>query len=137
MVKISEGNPSELLFQTIPYVVRREQRSCFLTLPLIAQRGPPDYRRDDRYRDDRYERGDRYRDPPPRRDRSRSPYRRDYDRYDDKRYDDRRGPRSPPARRDVDDRRAYDDRRDSRRDDRRDPDERRNGDGGWHRGGGR
>ncbi|KAF8516772.1 hypothetical protein JB92DRAFT_2574482, partial [Gautieria morchelliformis] len=99
--------------------------------PGATFRGPPDYRRDDRYRDDRYDRGDRYRDPPPRRDRSRSPYRRDYDRYDDKRYDDRR-PRSPP-RRDLDDRRPYDDRRDSRRDDRREPDDRRNGDGGWHR----
>ena len=118
--------------------MRREQRSCFLTLPLVAQRGPPDYRRDDRYREERYERGDRYRDPPPRRDRSRSPYRRDYDRYDDKRYDDRRPPRSPPARRgDVDERRSYDERRESRRDERREPEERRNGDGGWHRGGGR
>ena len=107
----------------------------FLTV-FPAQRGPPDYRRDDRYRDERYERGDRYRDPPPRRDRSRSPYRRDYDRYDEKRYDDRR-PRSPPPRRDLDDRRQYDDRRDSRRDDRRDLDDRRNGDGGWHRSGGR
>ncbi|KAF8585855.1 hypothetical protein K439DRAFT_1342599 [Ramaria rubella] len=93
-------------------------------------RGPPDYRRDDRYRDDRYERGDRYRDGPPRRDRSRSPSRRDHDRYDDRR------PRSPPPRRDGDDRRPYEDRRDSRRDDRRDQDDRRNGDGGWHRGGG-
>ncbi|KAF8582271.1 RNA-binding domain-containing protein [Ramaria rubella] len=89
------------------------------------QHGPPDYRRDDRYKDDRYERHDRYRDPPPRRERSRSPYRRDYDRYDDRRA------RSP--RRDGDDRRYYDDRRDSRRDDRRDLDDRRNGDGGWHR----
>ncbi|GJJ12348.1 hypothetical protein Clacol_006589 [Clathrus columnatus] len=90
--------------------------------------GGGDHRRDDRYKEDRHE---RYRDAP-RRDRSRSPYRRDYGggggRHEERRYDDRR--RSPPRR---DDDRRYDDRRDSRRDDRREVDDRRNGDGGWHR----
>ncbi|KZT02302.1 uncharacterized protein LAESUDRAFT_730282 [Laetiporus sulphureus 93-53] len=76
------------------------------------------YSRDDRYgRDDRYSRDDRHRDDrrDARRDRSRSPTRRDFD--------DRRPPRSPPPRRDIDDKRpaGYDDRR-SGYDDRRGPD---------------
>ncbi|KAJ8507480.1 hypothetical protein ONZ45_g10145 [Pleurotus djamor] len=98
--------------------------------------GPDNYRRDDR-RDDRPPRDDRYRDDRHgyRRDRSRSPQRRND-------YDDRRAPRSPPPRRESDDRRPagddYERRRDDRRrDDKDDPYEdraqRQNGDNGWAR----
>jgi len=103
-------------------------------------RGADNYRRGDR-RDDRPR--DRYRDERddrgPRRDRSRSPARRDYDDRD-------RRPRSPPHRRDDDRRpagdappaeRRRDDRRDDRRADKDGFDDRSrgeaNGDGGWSR----
>lgn len=78
------------------------------------------YPREDRYagRDDRYNRDDRHRDDRTsyRRERSRSPPRRSD-------YDDRRPARSPPPKRDYDDRRpaGYDDRRGGY-DDRRGPD---------------
>ena len=105
MGKIFVAKPSESPL-TMMYVLH--VWFSLLCLPY-SQRGPDNYRRDER-RDDRY-RGDRYREdrPPYRRERSRSPPpRRDVD--------DRR-PRSPP-------RREYEDRRSSgydRREERRAP----------------
>ncbi|KAI0957751.1 hypothetical protein AcW1_006040 [Taiwanofungus camphoratus] len=122
----------------------------------VERSGPDNYRRDsrrddrgrddrypreDRYagRDDRYNRDDRHRDDRTsyRRERSRSPPRRSD-------YDDRRPARSPPPKRDYDDRRpAGDDVADRRRDDRRRdekedrfddrPPRHANGDSGWAR----
>jgi arginine/serine-rich splicing factor 4/5/6 len=101
------ARPSELLL-TMMYVYLASL--SLFSLPY-SQRGPDNYRRDER-RDDRYrDNRDRYREerPPYRRERSRSPpARRDVD--------DRR-PRSPP-------RREYEDRRSSgyeRREERRAP----------------
>jgi len=123
----------------LEYINRDDADSAIKTLDGKDLRGQSvrvalaeerDYRRDDRYREDRFDRGERFNRDGPRRDRSRSPYRReDRERYDERRYDDRR--RSPPRR---DDDRRHDDRRDNRRDRDDDRGDRRNG-GDWHRGG--
>ncbi|KAH9079263.1 hypothetical protein EDB83DRAFT_2503747 [Lactarius deliciosus] len=142
--------------------LRGQGRSLFILITETCfycpwQRGPDNYRRDDRreHRDDRYRddrvRDERYRDDRYERHRGgeeRSSFRRERSRSPARRGEDERRPRSPPARREYEDKRpagyddrrgGYDDRRgpdpyyDRRRDDRRreEKDDRHNGDGGW------
>ncbi|KAI0064709.1 RNA-binding domain-containing protein [Artomyces pyxidatus] len=133
----------------------KDLRGQPVRVTLQDDRGPDNYRRDDRrgggeerggYRDDRY-REERYRGADDRYDRShrdeRASYRRERSRSPPRRgEDDRRPPRSPPPRREVDERRPAgeeperrrDDRRRDEKDDRYDdraPSRHANGDGGW------
>ncbi|TFY71879.1 hypothetical protein EVG20_g1130 [Dentipellis fragilis] len=138
----------------------KDLRGQAVRVAMQEDRGPDNYRRDDRdrYRDNHH-RDDRYRDD--RYDRSRddrASYRRERSRSPARRaeYDDRR-PRSPPPRRDYDEKRPagydyrgrdyddrrgpdpyYDRRRDEKRRDEKDdrfddraPPRHANGDGGW------
>ncbi|KAI9466056.1 hypothetical protein BJY52DRAFT_1112365 [Lactarius psammicola] len=114
----------------------KDLRGQAVRVDLFGDRGPDNYRRDDRreHRDDRY-RDDRYRDDRVRDERyrgddryerhreERGSYRRERSRSPPRRGEDERRPRSPPARRDFEDKRpaGYDDRRGGY-DDRRGPD---------------
>ncbi|KAI0306716.1 hypothetical protein B0F90DRAFT_1692509 [Multifurca ochricompacta] len=133
----------------------KDLRGQAVRVDLFEDRGPDNYRRDerrdyrdDRYRDerhrderfkdDRYNRDERHRDD--RYDRHREDkgsYRRDRSRSPPRRGEDDRRPRSPPPRREFEDKRpAGDERRDDRRRDDKDDRfddraSRHNGEGGW------
>jgi arginine/serine-rich splicing factor 4/5/6 len=124
----------------------KDLRGQAVRVDLFGDRGPDNYRRDDRreHRDDRH-RDDRFRDDRVRDERFRDDryerhreekgsYRRERSRSPPRRGEDDRRPRSPPARRDFEDKRpAGDDRRREEKDDRYDERASRhnNGDGGW------
>ncbi|KAH9004994.1 hypothetical protein EDB86DRAFT_2796225 [Lactarius hatsudake] len=110
----------------------KDLRGQAVRVDLFGDRGPDNYRRDDRreHRDDRYRddrvRDERYRDDRYERHRGgeeRSSFRRERSRSPARRGEDERRPRSPPARREYEDKRpaGYDDRRGGY-DDRRGPD---------------
>jgi arginine/serine-rich splicing factor 4/5/6 len=124
----------------------KDLRGQPVRVDLFGDRGPDNYRRDDRrehrddrYRDDRYRddrvRDERYRDDRYERHREeRGSYRRERSRSPPRRGEDDRRPRSPPARREFEDKRpAGDDRRRDEKDDRYEEraSSKHNGDGGW------